>query len=123
MPRQKKSANASKPTQSKAEFVRAQPASVGAKDVVKAAKAAGIPISEAYVYTIRYEQKRREQKGKPGRPAGRRGRGRAPAAAAAPARTGGVEDLLRAAAAEIGLSRAIALLQEQQRAVRAVLGG
>lgn len=120
MPRKKTAASAGKPTQSKAEFVRSQPDSMGAKDVVKAAKNAGIPISEAYVYTIRYEAKRRGQK-KPGRPAGRKGR--SSAITAAPRSSGGVEDLLRAAAAEIGLSRAIALLQEQQRALRVVLGG
>ena len=87
---------------------------------MKAAKAAGIPISEAYVYTIRYEAKRRGQK-KPGRPAGRKGRPRA--AVSGPRSSGNVEELLRAAAAEIGLSRAISILQEQQRTLRAVLGG
>lgn len=119
MPRTKKSANAGKP-QSKADFVRSQPDSLGAKDVVKAAKAAGIPISEAYVYTIRYEAKRRGQK-TPGRPRGRKAR--AGAAGAGSRMSGNVEELLRAAAAEIGLSRAIDILQAQQRTLRAVLGG
>jgi hypothetical protein len=121
MPRKKKTTSAGKATQSKAQFVRSQPDSMGAKDVVKAAKDAGIPISEAYVYTIRYEAKRRGQKGKPGRPRGRKAGGRS-APVAGSRSSGGVEDLLRAAAAEIGLSRAIGLLQEQQRALRAVLG-
>jgi hypothetical protein len=118
MPRTKKTASAGKP-QSKAEFVRSHPDSMGARDVVKAAKAAGIPISEAYVYTIRYEAKRRGQK-KPGQP-GRR-KGRAGAAVGGPRVSGNVEALLQAAAAEIGLSRAISILQEQQRTLRAVLG-
>jgi hypothetical protein len=33
-----------------------------------------------------------------------------------------VEDLLRAAASEIGLSRAISILSDQRNALRAVLG-
>jgi len=77
MPRKKaatKSAgapSAGKP-QSKTAFVLSQPAGLSAKEVSAKAKAAGLAITEAYVYTIRSSAKSKagQPKRKPGRPKG-----------------------------------------------------
>jgi hypothetical protein len=77
MPRKKaatKSASSSstaKP-QSKTAFVLGQPAGLSAKEVSAKAKAAGLGITEAYVYTIRSSAKSKAglPKRKPGRPKG-----------------------------------------------------
>lgn len=102
----------------KSVFVRSQPASMTARDVVAKAKSRGISIKENYVYTVRALAKRRTSKRGPGRP-----RKNAVAATQNSAAATGVEQLLRAAAAEIGLSRALEILRQQRDAVRAVLGG
>jgi hypothetical protein len=117
MPRKKKTA-VENGKMSKTDFVKSQPADMPAKDVVAKAKAAGMTLSENYVYTIRSAAKtkpgkRRRPKGSANTPTG---------AMAAKVAASGVEDLLRAAASEIGLSRAIAILQEQQAVLRAALG-
>ena len=100
----------------KSAFVRSLPRSMTAKEVVAKGKAQGITLSVPLVYVARAQAKKKTGKRGPGRPR----KNAAPAAAAA---ASGVEGLLRAAAAEIGLSRAIAILAEQRDAVRAVLGG
>jgi hypothetical protein len=76
MPR-KKSAKASASTsgakpQSKTAFVLGQPAGLSAKEVSAKAKAAGLAITEAYVYTIRSSAKNKAglPRRKPGRPKG-----------------------------------------------------
>lgn len=100
----------------KSAFVRSLPRSMTAKEVVAKGKAQGITLSVPLVYVARAQAKKKTGKRGPGRPR----KNAAPAAAAAAT---GVEGLLRAAAAEIGLSRAMAILAEQRDAVRAVLGG
>jgi hypothetical protein len=100
----------------KSAFVRSLPRSMTAKEVVAKGKAQGITLSVPLVYVARAQAKKKTGKRGPGRP--RKNAAPAPAAAAS-----GVEGLLRAAAAEIGLSRAMAILSEQRDAVRAVLGG
>jgi hypothetical protein len=70
----KKSAKKSGP--SKAEFVRAQPRSMPAKDVVDKAKAEGIALTDSYVYKLR-SSKKPKAAGKAGKTAGKR-RGRKP---------------------------------------------
>lgn len=73
MPRKKaaKSASGAKP-QSKTAFVLGQPAGLSAKEVSAKAKAAGLTITEAYVYTIRSSAKNKAglPRRKPGRPKG-----------------------------------------------------
>jgi hypothetical protein len=95
---------------SKAAFVRSLPASTPAKEVTAKAKSAGLTISEAYVYNVRATSK-------PKKNGQRRG--------ASPSRANGsghgAEELLRALAAEIGLSRALSILQAQRDSVRALL--
>lgn len=103
----------------KTAFVKAQPSSLSAKEVIAKGKAAGIELTEKAVYAIRYEAKRAAKKKSQLRGAA----GKITALKNSKSRTNGVEDLLRAAASEIGLSRAIGILLEQQRSVRSVLGG
>jgi hypothetical protein len=76
MPRKKAAAkssstSAAKP-QSKTAFVLSQPAGLSAKEVSAKAKAAGLAITEAYVYTIRSSAKNKAgmPRRKPGRPKG-----------------------------------------------------
>jgi hypothetical protein len=63
--------SAAKP-QSKTAFVLSQPAGLSAKEVSAKAKAAGLTITEAYVYTIRSSAKNKAgmPRRKPGRPKG-----------------------------------------------------
>ena len=75
MPRKKAtktSATSSAKPQSKTAFVLSQPAGLSAKEVSAKAKAAGLAITEAYVYTIRSSAKNKagQPKRKPGRPKG-----------------------------------------------------
>lgn len=65
------SSAAAKP-QSKTAFVLGQPAGLSAKEVSAKAKAAGLAITEAYVYTIRSSAKSKAglPRRKPGRPKG-----------------------------------------------------
>jgi hypothetical protein len=77
MPRKKAASKSSatssgaKP-QSKTAFVLGQPAGLSAKEVSAKAKAAGLTITEAYVYTIRSSAKNKAggPRRKPGRPKG-----------------------------------------------------
>lgn len=95
-----------------------------AKEVVAKAKAQGMTLTVPYVYSIRTASKAAAKKA--GAAGGSPRRGRPPTAAASNvtgSRSARVEDLLRAAAAEIGLSHAIGLLQAEQQKVRSVLGG
>jgi hypothetical protein len=117
MPRKKKTATAAS-TMSKSDFIRAQPADMPAKEVVARAKTAGLSISDNYVYTLRYEAKK--QAGKTS--GASKGAKKQASASSTKVSSSGIEDLLRAAASEIGLSRAISILQEQQNTLRAVLG-
>lgn len=104
----RKSRSGAKPN--KSAFVRNLPQDMPAAEVIDKAKAEGLTLTPAYVYSIRTAARRRG--------------GGAVAAVGRRASSGGgrVEDLLRAVAAEIGLSRAIGLLQAEQKRVRAFLG-
>jgi hypothetical protein len=121
MPRKKSPAAPTKAPAAKinkSAFVRSLPRSMPAKEVVAKAKAQGITISVPLVYIARAQAKKKTGKRGPGRP-----RKNAAIAASTSVSTAGVEGLLRAAAAEIGLSRAIEILNEQRESVRRVLGG
>lgn len=134
MPRKKKSAAAkhvpapAKPaarakktspvTMTKAQFVRSQPPTATAKEVVAKARAAGITVTTQYVYNVRAGSKVRR------RAAARAGKAAA-ARNGAPARAAGnrsAEDVLRALGAELGLARAIAVLEDERRSVRRLIG-
>jgi hypothetical protein len=105
---------------SKAAFVRSFPVSMPAKEVVAKAKSQGITLTDAYVYNVRATSK--AAKGKAAKREstnGSRGRG----AAGVKMRGGrGAEDVLRAVAAELGLARAIAVLEAEHARVRKLLG-
>jgi hypothetical protein len=88
----------------KSEFVRSLPSSMPAADVVKAAKAKGITLTDKYVHTIRYNAKTAKKRSSPApvmtaaatgpahspAPAApRRGPGRPPKALARPRAAGG----------------------------------
>lgn len=101
---------------SKAAFVRSFPSSTPAKEVVAKAKAAGITLSDAYVYNVRATSKTRKAG------AGTRGPRRGPAPTVNVGGGRGAEELLRAVAAELGLARAIGVLQAEHSRVRRLLG-
>jgi hypothetical protein len=94
----------------KAEYIRSQPASMSAKEVVEAAKKVGLKVTVNHVYNIRAAAKKEGAFGPPrsvpapstNQPAGSR-RGRGPASAPASA---ALEAQLRRAIAEVGLQRA-----------------
>jgi hypothetical protein len=87
---------------SKAEFVRALPVAMPAKEVVEKAKEAGHKLSVAYVYVIRSQART----------------GRKKSTASKPSNAHALARLL-AAASEIGLTRSIELLTaEKARIVR-----
>jgi hypothetical protein len=115
-----------KPVESKADFVRRLPSNTPAKEVVAQAKAAGISITENHVYGVRAADKRAKRKA-----AAKVDTSRPATAAAsmvngsssAPKVSARAEALLKAVAAEIGLGRAIELLQSERARVRALIGG
>jgi hypothetical protein len=116
---------------SKSEFIRQQPATLSANEVVVSAKAAGLKFDQKYVYRIRDLAK-----GKGGKKKRAAARQRAPHAAtvqhAAVRRTHSndaghsliskIEGMLHAIAAEIGLGRALDLLATERARVTALIG-
>jgi hypothetical protein len=104
---------------SKAAFVRSLPATTPAKEVVAKAKERSMTLTESYVYNVRGAAKVARRK--------RAGSLRAAVAARAatlPAKGKlSPEDLLRAIGAEIGLTRAIEVLQGERARVHAMLRG
>jgi hypothetical protein len=100
--------------QSKASFVRKLPADTPAKDVIAKAKAAGISVTESYVYSVRTTMKKARRR--PPSPSS------SPSSSAAAIKaSGGPESVLRAVAAVIGLRRAIALLETERDRVQKLL--
>jgi hypothetical protein len=101
---------------SKAAFVRGH-ADLSAKEVVAKAKAEGIKLTEGYVYNVRTYDKKA---GKQGAATRTRTQGAPAARSIAPGSS--TESLLRAVAAEIGLGRAIEMLEVERSRVRAAIG-
>ena len=96
----------------KADFIRSQPASMSAKDVVEAAKKVGLKVTVNHVYNIRAAEKKEGGYAAPrsvsapnaNQPSPSR-RGRKPLSHAISANTA-LEAQLRRAIAEVGLQRA-----------------
>lgn len=110
--------------QSKAAFIRSLPAAMPVKDVVAKAKEAGLKIADTYVYWARSAAKKGSAKRKSVKQAARRATPRTGPAVSRPIATRtSAEDLLKAVAAEIGLGRAIEVLQGERARVHAVLRG
>lgn len=110
-----------KHVQSKSDFVRAR-AHLSPKEIVEDAKAAGIKLDVTYVYGVRgYDKKAgRKEIGT----AARRSTARTALPVARPITSSSkAEDLLRAVAAEVGLGRAIELLEAERARVHAVMRG
>jgi hypothetical protein len=103
---------------SKAAFIRSLPKTMPVKDVVATGKANGIEFDETYVYWAR-----RPSKGTATRTRASTAVGTGPSIARAFTTTSSAEDLLRAVAAEIGLGRAVEILQGERARVRAAIGG
>jgi len=122
----KKTSATAKPAQSKAAFIRSLPRTMPVKDVVAEAKKHGMTIPETYVYWARSTGKG-PAKAKTTKRAARSARSATPRKAPAVTRPittrTSAEDLLRAVAAEIGLGRAIELLEAERARVHAVLRG
>lgn len=102
-------------SQSKAQFVRAQSAKLTAREVVDKARAAGITLTATYVYNVR--------SGSKGRSVSAARAGGAPSGNGVVRHATGrsAEHVLRAVAAELGLARAIALLEDERRHVRRLI--
>ncbi|MCC6527291.1 MAG: hypothetical protein IT373_31875 [Polyangiaceae bacterium] len=101
---------ANKP-QTKADFTLAHP-DTPAKELVAKAKAAGFALTEKYIYTTRSLARARKERDERRARAGVSG----PSGASSP-----VSGLLLAVAAEIGLQRAIELLEAERKRVVAML--
>jgi hypothetical protein len=109
MPRKK----GGKRSVNKSQFVREQPGTMTAKQVVTKAKDAGITLSEKYVYNIRAKANARKRVGRPGRP------GRPPKAATAMKTSGGGNEArLVDLALDMGLAKAEALLSRLRSKIR-----
>lgn len=98
----------------KAEFVRATPKSLSAKEVVEAAKKKGITLTENYVYTVRSSGSKAKSKAGKGKPGPKPGRKAAASNGMTPA-----EAQLRNAIADLGLVKASEILE----AVKATIKG
>jgi hypothetical protein len=91
---------------SKTAFVLSLPMTSPAKDVISKGRAAGLKLSEAYIYSIRSKAKGRE-----GKPAARRGRPpKAASQSVATSSGNGIERQFLNLALDLGLSRAEGLL-------------
>lgn len=89
----------------KADFVRALPASMPAKEVVDKAKEAGLKLTTAYVYVIRSQARTGGVKRDPD----------------APRISKDAESRLVAIASELGLTRSIAILTREKERVMKLL--
>lgn len=107
--------------QTKADFVRSVGPSVSAKEVVAKAKAAGIALTDSYVYNVRSSVKTAANKAAAKPRAATKTRVAHPVARSV-ANTGSVESLLKAVAAEIGLGRAFDILVAERARVVAAIG-
>ena len=117
----KKTANAAGPKkQTKTAYVLSLPRTLSAKEVVAKGKAAGISLSDAHVYAIRSDAKKRKAK------AGGKGTPKKTSHATHKNHHAvgdhSAEDLLKAAAAALGLPHALSILHAEYDKVRNFLG-
>jgi hypothetical protein len=122
VPAQKPTQPTSKKPQSKTAFVLSLSKDMSAAEVVAKAKATGIELTDKYVYNIRATARSAAKKKTSGAKVASTVTPKKKPVAATKTKTS-AEDLLKAIAAEIGLRKAIEILQEQRAQVRAVLGG
>jgi hypothetical protein len=110
---------------SKADFVRAR-VHLSPKEIVEDAKTAGVKFDASYVYRVRAMDKTARKKKR----AATKLASSMPistsivrASVTVPATTSSAEDLLRALAAELGLGRAVEILEGERARVQAMLKG
>jgi Meckel syndrome type 1 protein len=132
-PRAKKTGGPSQPASSlsKADFIRSQPATMGAKAVVEAAKAVGLTISENHVYGVRADLKRKAVSAPAKKPAALAKQPAKPPVA--PKRTAATAPKMAPATSDevtfrrlvlgIGVTRARQLLGELEAGLAALIGG
>jgi hypothetical protein len=109
----------------KSGFVRGFPLHTPAKEIVQKASAAGIELDVRYVHKVQSRSKPAVAKRQPVKrslPASAVKVPVSPAKLAVVVSPSSVEGLLRAVAAEIGLGRAVEILEGERASVRAVLG-
>jgi hypothetical protein len=106
---------------SKADFVRSR-SHLSPKEIIEDGKAAGIKLSASYVYNVRgYDAAKTRVTKQAARRATTPRKG---SSVTRPiASTSKAEDLLKALGAELGLARAIEILEEERARVRSVIGG
>jgi hypothetical protein len=118
------------PMANKSDFIRSQPMELSAKEVIEKAKEQGIHLTPTLVYKAR---RRGGARAAPTAPSPANGTAmqaaRKPRVASGASSGGDVpvgsaraEDLLKAVAAELGLGRALAILQGERARVSAILG-
>jgi len=118
MPRKTAAKSTAPKKQTKTAYVMSLPRTLSAKEVVAKGKAAGISLSDAHVYAIRSDAKKRKAKA--------RGTATPKKSAYATHNTHGVSEgdieVLRNLAAKIGVPRVLSILEaERERALR-ILG-
>lgn len=104
-------ARAPKSNQTKSDFILGHP-DIQAKEIVAKGKAVGLEFNEKYVYTIRSVARSRKQ----------RDEARAAVGPGSSGANTGAGALLVAVAAEVGLGRAIGLLEQERKRVLTAMG-
>ncbi len=104
----------------KSAFVRGLPENLSAKDVVTKAKAAGMTLTENYVYTIRSAAKNKSKKGGTGRGPGRP---KGSTSSSTSVSNGSLEQRFIEAALELGLGNAEKLLGKVRNRIKSVALG
>jgi hypothetical protein len=106
----------------KSAFVRSLPENLSAKEVVSKAKAAGMVLTENYVYTIRSAAKNKKKSGKaPGRPG--RPKGSKNAVSAASTSSSSSQARFIEVALDLGLGNSVRLLEKLRQQIKAVTLG
>lgn len=106
-----------KSTMTKTAFVKSQPATLSAKEVVQKAKAAGITITDKYVYNIRSMAKTKKGATKLGRPKGSKNKAPSAKTTKRGASSGDDEMAFKRLVLSIGLPKAEAYLSDLKRSV------
>jgi hypothetical protein len=117
MPRKPTKKTGGSSPMTKSAFVRSLP-SLPAKEVVEQAKAAGITLKPKQVYNIRAAAKGKSAK----KTTAKNGASHAVSGLSSRKSPARIAELLLAVAAEMGLARAIELLEGERRKVQSILG-
>lgn len=122
-PAAKTASPSAKTAATKADFVRTMPRSMPAKEVVATAKAAGVQITEKYVYNVRSDSKTGKAAVKKPSPTAKAVAKPATPVKATPVSTGGNETQLRKLVLALGVVRSRQLLDELERGLAGLIRG